>query len=153
MKVDVDESGLLHSFPLEGRRAEDFAERLLDGLSPVDLRVTSDWSAAFDSIAERRFFRGQLTRFLGRGIALLEAQRPLESMLDSESVGARAFAEQRVDFSIESPDRAKICFELDGPAMVGYPSNPLTPHEMPFSVPMVGAERMLRKACRAQKIR
>ena len=95
------------------------AARLRDALVSAqvasDSRVDADWLAHFDSGAEAIFFERHLAALLGPGLALVEAQRPIQSMLDSDNVAAREFTDQRVDFALETPTRLKVVFEVDGP--------------------------------------
>lgn len=95
--------------------AEQFSQALCDSLSLTDERVTANWSRAFDSIAERTFVERHLAPLLGGGISLLEAQRPLVSMLEAGHLSLSDFVDQRVDFAIESPSGARIAIEIDGP--------------------------------------
>jgi len=73
-------------------------------------------SHPFDSMAEKSFFEGQLTRALGPARQLVELQRPLASIIHEAG-----FRDQRVDFCVEFPAAIgdKHCrgliIELDGP--------------------------------------
>lgn len=72
---------------------------------------------SYDSHTERRFFEDHLSGLLGPGVALVEAQRSLASMLPE--LESRRFHGQRVDFALETPDDLKIVFEIDGPTHWG----------------------------------
>lgn len=107
---DVD-----HSLCVPSEDHIDFIETLCESLVTYEPGAESDWSRAFGSHSERVFFERHLTSLLGDGVRLVEAQRPLSTMLKVSNEESNAFAEQRVDFALETPDGTKIVFEVDGP--------------------------------------
>ena len=83
-------------------------------LSSFESRAEANWSREFGSTPEALFYRTHLATLLGAGLALIEGQRPISSMIDPNLVESEEFANQRVDFAVESPTGAKIVFEIDG---------------------------------------
>lgn len=102
-----------HTLPVSKSDALTFAQDVIACLIRGEQHTRHDWSTSYDSESERRFFDHHLSRLLGPGIALIEAQRPLPSMLSDQD--ANRFHSQRVDFALETPDGLKIVFEIDGP--------------------------------------
>lgn len=101
------------ALPISMDQAETFGREVIASLIGGDRRTSPDWTWSFDSQSERRFFEHHLSRLLGPGVALVEAQRPLPSMVLEQD--AHRFHSQRVDFALETPDGLKIVFEIDGP--------------------------------------
>jgi hypothetical protein len=112
-----DRNDFRFGFRVQGESRDAFAQALCNGLILSDARTSPDWSREFGNYSERRFVDEYLAPLLGAGISLVEAQRPLESMLESEDgTPLREFIGQRVDFAIESPTGAKLVIEVDGPS-------------------------------------
>jgi hypothetical protein len=109
----ADKPELDHTLPVAPTEVAGFAQDVIAYLIEGERGNVADWSRWYDSETERRFFERHLLELLGPGAALVEAQRPLPSMLP-EHVASR-FHGQRVDFALETPDGVKIVFEVDGP--------------------------------------
>jgi ATP-dependent DNA helicase RecQ len=110
-----DDNNVSEMLCMDAERSSAFLDALCASHLAADPRTTPDWSSEEDSFSERRCFNGPLRDLFGAGLSLVEAQRPLESMLDMERVESKAFVGQRVDFALETPSGTKIVFEVDGP--------------------------------------
>ncbi len=117
--VDLEDSpqptDVGYKLALTEDRCNALLERICAGHVLVDDRATPEWSSEFDSEAERRFYSGHLRHLLGAGLHLVEAQRPLQTMLVEDTIDYSTFSGQRVDFALETPTGCRIAFEVDGP--------------------------------------
>jgi ATP-dependent DNA helicase RecQ len=95
-------------------RVEFLRKALVSAHIASDPRAEADWSAYFDSKAEETFLERRLVELLGPGVALVEAQRAISSMLPNSKV-ALNFVGRRVDFALETSTGLKVVFEVDGP--------------------------------------
>lgn len=90
-------------------------ERICASHVLIDDQANPEWSSEYDSEAERCFYSRHLKGLLGMGIHLVEAQRPLQTMLVEDTIDFSRFSGQRVDFALETPTGIRIAFEIDGP--------------------------------------
>ena len=104
-----------YKLAVEENECEALLDRICASHVLIDDQATPEWSSQFDSEAERCFYFGHLRELLGRGIHLVEAQRPLQTMLVEDTIDYSRFSGQRVDFALETPTGTKIAFEVDGP--------------------------------------
>ncbi|CAA9580264.1 MAG: ATP-dependent DNA helicase RecQ [uncultured Thermomicrobiales bacterium] len=76
----------------------------------------------WDSVSERRFYRGEVAELLGNALGLVELQRPLDTMVPPEAQPEQgpwvSLPWRRADFSLELPGSDnpwRLNIELDGP--------------------------------------